>query len=422
MELDDHKVEHFTDATLLSSKEEELKSSLRLITDGLADGFTSRANAGAGTLCAELGIAGGVGAALSIMSQTGGKLGCAAKIIGGTLAIGFGADIFRRSENIFETYNNSSNNSEGQVLRQQAIADNAGTALFDYPLMALAGMGAARMVSGPRAAAQTKMDFTERPKTPGMSEAAIRWQEFNGKPSVLEWRPGHPAVERPDLIGSKTGWTDGYSELTGRHDWRPGSKLQTEIDTARKIDWNLTTEITIPKENSLLVAKTNTRSFDEPLAFANHVHELQRQLGPILRETPISPAEHYGLKVTEEIITETGMRKTNVLFDRPVAISEALVSYKAINESLDPHAYTFVPGVAKASRVNSHHGEVLRPPAELTAEQKTFGMMWRLNDYWNSVLSEPKFVLSVPRPPAVSMIVNQLHDGSPLKNAHVSDR
>lgn len=419
MELDAHEAQHLSNTMLLNSKEEETKSSLRLIADGLADGFISKANAGTGTLCAETAIAGGVGGALSLMSQAGGRLGCAARIIGGTLAVGFAADIYRRSDNIYDAYINTSNNFEGQAARQKAIADNAGTALFDYPLMALAGMGAARLVSGPRAVTQSMNNFAETRATPGMSEAAIKWQEFNGKPSVIEWRPGHSAVERPDLVGSKTAWTDGYSEVIGRHDWRPGSKLQTEIDAARKIDWNLTTEITFPKENSSLIAKTNTRSFDEPLGFADHVHRVQNQLEPILRETPISPAEHYGFRVTEVITTGTGVKKTNVLFDRPVSISEALVSYRAINESFDPHAYKFVPGVSQASRVNLHHGEVIHPPAELTAEQSTFGMMWRLNDFWKSVQSEPQLVL--PRAPGVSMILNQVHDGSPLKTVRTND-
>ena len=452
MELAAHEANHLSDAALLSSKEAETKSSLALIADGLGEGFMSRAKSNVGHLCTEVGLAAGAGAALSLMGQAGGKWGCASRLIGGTLALGFGADVLRRGNNIYGAYSDTTNNFEGQSIRQKAIADNAGTALFDYPVLALAGMSGARLVSGPRALAHTN-EYEQAPSLarPGRSEAVIRWEEFNGKlstesrtavheraadaprenfgsgssesavrwqefnakPSVMEWRPGQAAEARPDLLGSKRSWTDGYSEVMGTLEWRPGSKLSAEIQAAHKIDWNLKTEIFLPNGNKALVEKTSLRSFNEPLTFADHIHSFQRQLDPILRETPTTSAGSHGLRITEEITTGTGIKKTSVLYDRSVSIPDALVSYRAINEVLDPHAYTFVPGVNRPGRVNQRHGEVLRPPAELTAEQTTFGSLWRLNNFWQALQAEPQFVAA--RPPGVAMVLNQVQEGPLVK-------
>lgn len=376
----------FSGESLLSAQEEE-KSSCRLIADGLIDGFKSRAQSNAGLLCAEVGTAAATGVALQWMTQAGGRWGCAAKIIGGTMALGMGADIARRGSNIYETYTETANDSDGQAARQKAIADNAGTALFDYPVIALAGMGAARLASGPRAALHTQTHTGPYSSItgPGNSLASAKWDQFNPRqssqsPVIVEWSPGQKATLSH---GSKTRWTDESTVSSGLTEWRPGSRLCKEIDAAHQISWNLKTEIVGPDGKLAWVEKTNTRSFHEPIAFANHMHKFRDRLEPILRETPTDAGSNT-LRITEQISTGNGARKTTVLYDRPVPLSQAVESYKSINELIDPYAYRFVQGVVETTRPNIHPGEVIRPPMELTTEQLMFQRMWEMRGAWRA--------------------------------------
>lgn len=367
-----------SEQTLLNANDEESKSCLRLITEGLSDGFMSRAKSDPGSLCTELTVAAATGVALQKMAQAGGRWGCAAKIIGGTLAMGFGADAAHRGNNIYDAFSETTNDVEGQAIRQKAIADNAGTALFDYPLIGLAGMGAARLASGPRAALHTSE--AQSPASNAKSEALASWEKFNSKPpEVIEWRPGQSEVKKLDLIGSKTTWTDGPGYQPSSLEWRPGTRLLKEVEGRHQMVWNLKTEIVGPDGMTTWVAKNNTFRFNEPLALADHMHKIQDRLNPILRETPTDTGQN-ALRITEEIKTGNGVTRTRVLYDRPVPMSNAIDSYRSINELMDPYAYRFVPGVVEATRPNLHPGEIVRPPMQLTEEQIVFQKLWEHKD------------------------------------------
>lgn len=151
-----------------------LQSEWQVIKDGLSQGFQQRKEHAQENLLGtgvEVATSFGVGAGLTTMLKAGGRWGKTAEIVGGVMLLGMAGDVARRSYGVYDAYSqNPGNTIKDQLLRKEAVAQNFGTAAFDYPVMFLsggAGAGAAhfgpRMVNNFRTSINSASEFTIAP-------------------------------------------------------------------------------------------------------------------------------------------------------------------------------------------------------------------------------------------------------------------
>lgn len=156
------------------------QSELQNIREGLSQGFSQRTEHAKDNLLATgVEVAGsfGVGAALMAAAKAGGRWGVAADVAGKVMLVGMGADVFRRGKNVYDAYSVAPGNSvQDQVARREAIAQNVGSALFDYPVMMASGFaGAGAVHFGPRLSASlsTSIEGLRSPMMANMEPALI---------------------------------------------------------------------------------------------------------------------------------------------------------------------------------------------------------------------------------------------------------
>lgn len=126
-----------------------------LLKDGLSSGFSARlthAQEHLGETAAELGIAAGLGGAMTLAMKAGGKWSAGAKVAGSFMLLGMGADITRRAVPTFGAMADTWRSGANLEQNKQIVGHYAGSALFDYPLMFAGGAaGAGAVHFGPRA-------------------------------------------------------------------------------------------------------------------------------------------------------------------------------------------------------------------------------------------------------------------------------
>ncbi len=205
------------------------QSELQNIREGLSQGFSQRTEHAKDNLLATgVEVAGsfGVGAALMAASKAGGRWGLAADVAGTAMLIGMGADVFRRGKNVYEAYSVAPGNSvQDQVARREAIAQNVGSALFDYPVMMASGFaGAGAVHFGPRLSSSlsTSIEGLRSPMMNGLVE----------QPALIPIRANSMDITATGRLGAK--------ELPAAKGSDPLAAIRERIDaphrTARGMD------------------------------------------------------------------------------------------------------------------------------------------------------------------------------------------
>lgn len=191
----------------------KFQQELQNIREGLSQGFSSRVQqAQDNAFMTGVEVAGsfGVGAALATAAKVGGRWGVAADVVGKVMLAGMGADVFRRGYNVAEAYQSSSGNAyQDQLNRRDAIAQNFGTAAFDYPVMMLSGAaGAGAVHFGPKLSASLSTSL-EGLRTPTMGMA-------NPEMALIPVRANNfdvAALGRPDAISRSSMDIGGFGRL-----------------------------------------------------------------------------------------------------------------------------------------------------------------------------------------------------------------
>lgn len=140
--------EHNENDELSNSTGDKLRREYELLRDGISGGVMHRLSSpqdlllGAGTAFAG-------GAALRMMLDAGGRWGQAAKVVGTGFALLAATDVVRRAiptgAAMVDTWNSGANLD----FNKNIVANNLGTALVDYPLMAVAGNAGFRVAGKP---------------------------------------------------------------------------------------------------------------------------------------------------------------------------------------------------------------------------------------------------------------------------------
>lgn len=143
------------DGLLDTQVSSSFQSELQNIREGLSQGFSDRTQHAKDNLLATgVEVAGsfGVGAAMMAAVKAGGRWGLAADVAGKVMLLGMGADIARRGFNVYDAYSTAPGNSvQDQLTRRESIAQNIGSAMFDYPVMMASGFaGAGAVHFGPK--------------------------------------------------------------------------------------------------------------------------------------------------------------------------------------------------------------------------------------------------------------------------------
>lgn len=127
----------------------KLQREADLLRGGIADGVKHRLSE-PGELLRDSGIAFAGAYALKAALNAGGRWGTAAKIVGGICGVGAAADVVRRTVPtvgaMADTWKSGNNFEQNKVI----VANNLGTALVDYPTMALAGYAGLKTAGHPK--------------------------------------------------------------------------------------------------------------------------------------------------------------------------------------------------------------------------------------------------------------------------------
>jgi hypothetical protein len=144
-------------AALLNSSQvpESLLSREALVLGGgIKDGFCQRAKQAAehpGLTSLEIVGSAAVGAGMTAMHMAGGRWGSVAKVVAGGLGVLAIEDGAKRLLPTFSAMHDSAINPEHYAQNRAIVAQNLGSACFDYPLMAAGGMlGSASVIYGSR--------------------------------------------------------------------------------------------------------------------------------------------------------------------------------------------------------------------------------------------------------------------------------
>ncbi|MBX9569762.1 MAG: hypothetical protein K2X77_12770 [Candidatus Obscuribacterales bacterium] len=165
------------DGLLDTQVSSSFQTELQNIREGLSQGFSERTqHAKDNLLVTGVEVAGsfGVGAALMAAAKAGGRWGVAADVAGKVMLLGMGADVLRRGANVYDAYSVAPGNTvQDQLTRREAIAQNLGTAMFDYPVMMASGFaGAGAVHFGPKLSTslRTSLEGLRTPMMPSMVE------------------------------------------------------------------------------------------------------------------------------------------------------------------------------------------------------------------------------------------------------------
>ena len=244
------------DTQVSSSFQTELQN----IREGLSQGFSQRADHAKDNLLATgVEVAGsfGVGAALMAATKAGGRWGTTADIAGKVMLVGMGADVFRRGANVYDAYSKASGNTvQDQITRREAIAQNLGSAMFDYPVMMASGFaGAGAVHFGPRISTslRTTIEGLRPPMTlePALVPARVTTMDLNsigrlGAKEISTAKGGDPLAAVRERIDAPHRTARGMDELSalleakkiaGHQEVRPIYEQMTstlkEVDTLK---------------------------------------------------------------------------------------------------------------------------------------------------------------------------------------------
>ncbi len=127
----------------------KLQREADLLRGGIADGVRHRLS-DPGEILRDSGIAFAGAYALKTALNAGGRWGAAAKVVGGVCGLAAAADVGRRAVPTLgamaDTWKSGNNFDQNKMI----VANNLGTALVDYPTMALAGYAGFKTAGSPK--------------------------------------------------------------------------------------------------------------------------------------------------------------------------------------------------------------------------------------------------------------------------------